>query len=131
MHEVALAVARLAPEEFFSFSYALFEQQSRWFDEPTYDKSRSQIYRELADFAEETSGVSASRILELVAIDTSSGEAKNLGNAVGKDLKYFTRLHRQNGVHMTPSIAINGILQPSIESSTPAEDVLRVLRSHL
>lgn len=127
MAETGLAVAQLAPDKFVEFSLALFKNQARWYDEPTYNKTRPELYVELAAFAHDQVGVSVDAMLEKLAVDTSSGEAKNGGNAVAKDLKYFTKLHRQNGVHVTPTVAVNGVIVGSIESSTSAHDVVSIL----
>ncbi|SCU97104.1 LAMI_0F08900g1_1 [Lachancea mirantina] len=131
MHEAGLAVARLSPDNMIEFSRRLFEGQTKWFDEPTFEKSRSQIGQGLAQFAEKHAGVPASQIYDLIEIKNSGGEAKNGGNAVTNDLKYFVRYQRQNGVHVTPSVAVNGVILPAIESSTSAEDVVKILRMQM
>jgi hypothetical protein len=40
---------------------------------------------------------------------------------VTNDLKVFIRQARQNGIHVTPTVAVNGIIDNSFESSTPEE----------
>ncbi|AGO11429.1 AaceriACR183Cp [[Ashbya] aceris (nom. inval.)] len=123
MHEAALAVARLAPASFLPFSRELFLHQDRWFDTQTADKSRHAVYRELADFAHDAVGVQADAVYDLLVV------RGNDGNAVVRDLKRYVRYHRQNGVHVTPSVAVNGVLASAIESSTPADAVWGHLES--
>ncbi|AET39681.1 DsbA family protein Ecym_4660 [Eremothecium cymbalariae DBVPG len=121
MCETALAVAKLKPEKFIPFSKALFESQQRWFDSNTADKSRNEIYTELALFAQESVNLPADSLLPLLLVSSDDG------NAVVKDVKYFTRYHRQNGVHVTPTLALNGIIIPAIESSTPTDRVWKII----
>ncbi|AAS51409.1 ACR183Cp [Eremothecium gossypii ATCC 10895] len=115
MHEAALAVARLDPAAFLPFSRELFLHQDRWFDTRTADKSRHAVYRELADFARDAAGLPADAVYDLLAV------RGNDGNAVVRDLKHYVRYHRQNGVHVTPSVAVNGVLAPAIDSATPPD----------
>jgi len=129
MHEVALAVAQVAPEKFTEFSYGMFKEAPTWFDGPTYDKTRKQIYQELCEFAAKTTGLDiSSKLYDIVSIKSDTG---NTGNGVTVDVKYFTRYHRTVGVHMTPTIAVGGIVASNIESSTSPEDVITILEKSL
>ncbi|SCU97505.1 LADA_0H06634g1_1 [Lachancea dasiensis] len=130
MHEAALAVAQTEPARFQDFSMALFEKQRTWFDENCFNKTRREIYEELASLAGEV-GASPDQILRALTIDEhkldEQGQATNTGNKVTKDLKYFTRYHRQNGVHMTPTVAVNGIILGTIGSGNAPEEVMELL----
>lgn len=122
VHEAAIAVSILTkdPIKFWKFSEQLFAKSEEYYDEPTYDESRAQIYERLAKLAHDTVGVDKSSFMELVSINRSEG-AKNSGNKIGTDLKQFIKFGRQNSVHVTPSVAIDGILQPDISSSWDAK----------
>ncbi|SCU89295.1 LAME_0E02872g1_1 [Lachancea meyersii CBS 8951] len=130
MHEAALAVAQVDSGLFQDFSKSLFEQQAKWFDEACYIKSRKQIYEELASLATSV-GVPGNDVLKLLTINEQpfehNGFPKNGGNAIGPSLKYFTRYHRQNGAHVTPTVAVNGIINGNIGSGTSPEEVIKLL----
>lgn len=129
MHEVALAVAQAAPEKFIEFSYGLFKEAPAFFDEPTYDKTRKQIYEELCELAAKKTGLDiASKLYDIVSIKSGTG---NAGNSVGVDIKYFTRYHRTVGVHVTPTVFVGGIVAGNLESSTSPEDALTILEKNL
>ena len=53
--------------------------------------------------------------VELVSIPAESG---NKGNLLAPDVKYFIKQARQNGIHVSPTVVINGVTDSSIESST-------------
>ncbi|SCU83567.1 LAFA_0D04368g1_1 [Lachancea sp. 'fantastica'] len=130
MHEAGLAVALSDATLFQSFSKLLFERQAEWFDQACYQKSRKEMYEELASLASLV-GVSKEQVLKLLAIDEQDfeqdGTPKNSGNKVSASLKYFTRYQRQNGVHVTPTVAVNGIIVGNIGSGNTPEEVIKLL----
>jgi hypothetical protein len=89
VHEAAVAVSRLAPNKFWDFSYALFERQTEFFDEPTENETPRNTRIRLADLAHASAQVSKEAFLDLV--NTSKG---NSGNKVGPDLKLQVKLGR-------------------------------------
>lgn len=58
-------------------------------------------------------------------------EHQNLNNGVTNDLKYFIRFHRALSVHATPTVAVNGVIVPSIESSTSVPDLEKIFASYV
>lgn len=108
VHEASLAVDRLDPSLFFPYCQALFNAGvSQFNDANTWDKSRGQIYEELADLAVATSNnkIEKSAMMQLFARDDSKG-----GNALTADLKKHIRLGRQNGIHVSPTALWDGII---------------------
>lgn len=124
LHEVALAVARLKPEAFWTFLRVLFDHHDEYSDADTLNQTRKEIYTQLAQLAETTVGVSAAEILKLVLV--SPDNHTNVGNAVTVDIKYFTRYHRTVGVHVTPTVLVDGITNALIELSTPVDKLLEL-----
>lgn len=120
VHEAALAVSLLAPEKFWDFSDALFEASPQFYDEPVYNESRPQTYQRLAQLAYESVGVSKEEFLKLVDVPASE-VPKNGGNSLQADVKYFVKQSRQNGVHVSPTVFVNGVVDSSIESSSTTE----------
>ncbi|PTB40756.1 hypothetical protein M441DRAFT_411564 [Trichoderma asperellum CBS 433.97] len=112
MHETGLAVLRLAPEKFWAFSGELFAVQTQFFDISVVGETRNQTYRRLAKVAAKV-GVSEDEVYKLLAIPEKAGEdgSLNNGNAVTNDLKVVTKMNRLVGVHVTPTVVLDGVVQ--------------------
>lgn len=132
-HEVALAVAQAYPDQFWKFSSVLFNHITEFYDTELYEVTRKQLYAKLIKLAvDNLDSIDPKVLWDLVEIKPSpDGEPHNSGNKVGADVKYFTRYHRTLGVHVTPTVAVNGIIQNQIESSTPSETVADILEKQL
>ncbi|OCL11031.1 hypothetical protein AOQ84DRAFT_396524 [Glonium stellatum] len=99
VHEAGAAVLRLAPDKFFDFSKELFEQQAAYFD------------------------VNVKEVYQLLVISDKPGPdgALNTGNRVTNDVKLMVKANRLVGVHVTPTVLFNGIVENSISSSWTKE----------
>lgn len=113
VHEAGLAVLRLAPAKFWDFSQRLFAEQKTYFDVNVVNETRNATYRRLADLAGTVEGVDADEVYRLLAIPETPGEdgSLNLGNGVTNDLKLVTKMNRLIGVHVTPTVVFDGVLQ--------------------
>jgi len=124
-HEAALAVERVDPSKFWDFSLALFANQTRYYDSSTATETRLDMYKRLAQLAEESVGVRATEVLKYLnfePVQIGSAEGHNVGNAVTDDLKLLTRLSRTSSIHVTPTVLFNGIADPSVESSFSVDE---------
>lgn len=124
VHEAGLAVAQLAPTKFFKFNDALFERSSEFYDEPVYNESRIETYKRLAKLAHESVGVDEAaflKIVEVAPLPAGTTKGLNKGNSLQPDLKYFIRQSRQNGIHVSPTVLVDGVVESSLESGTPLE----------
>lgn len=112
LHEVGLAVLRLSPELFWDFSAALFDEQKEYFDVSVVNETRNQTYRRLAKVAAKV-GVDGDEVYRLVEIPDKPGEdgALNAGNQVTNDLKVVTKMNRLVGIHVTPTVVYDGVVQ--------------------
>ena len=112
MHEAGLAVLRIAPEKFWEFSNALFAHQKEFFDVPTVNETRNQTYKRLALVAAEA-GVDGDEVYKLLEVSDKPGANGELndGNAVTNDLKVVTKMNRLIGVHVTPTVVFDGVVQ--------------------
>ncbi len=120
LHEAALAVQMVKPECYAAMYAQLFDAAGEQFnDAATYDKGRTDIYQELAELAV-AAGVDHEAFLRVLMLDTSSGN-KNSGNSATGALKLVTKHHRQRGIHVTPTCAVNGIVCDTSSGWTPAE----------
>ncbi|KAL8688316.1 MAG: hypothetical protein Q9218_005740, partial [Villophora microphyllina] len=122
-HEAAAAVLRLAPSKFWHYSRVLFEHQKEFFDVNVVKETRNETYRRLAKLAGGIVGVSDERVYGLLEIPDKPGEdgALNVGNGVTDDLKVMVKVNRLMGVHVTPTVLFNGVVENSISSSFTGE----------
>ncbi|KAI0773362.1 hypothetical protein BC629DRAFT_1595134 [Irpex lacteus] len=119
VHEAGLAVARVAPEQFWPFSLALFKAQGDYFDIPTSDLTPKQIRQKLADLAAPFTGNDKKDVfLDLLTLKSSP----NGGIAVTDDLKYTIKFSRQNGIHVSPTVLFDGLVANEISSGWSEED---------
>ncbi|KHN94546.1 Thioredoxin-like fold protein [Metarhizium album ARSEF 1941] len=112
MHEAALAVLRLAPDKFWGFSSQLFEEQTAFFDVSVVNETRNATYKRLAKIAAKV-GVDETRVYELLEVADKPGQDGSLngGNQVTNDLKLVTKMNRLIGVHVTPTVVFDGLVQ--------------------
>jgi protein-disulfide isomerase len=118
--EVSLAVELIDPSKYLPTCAYFFErQQELVFDCVSYDLTRAEMYSRLAAAAADASGVDPGAVMEQVAF---LGTSPNAGNAVGQLVKWYANHGRKNGIHVTPTVLVNGIEEPSISSGwTPGE----------
>lgn len=134
LHEAGLVVAQLDPANFLNFSYILFELIEEFYDTATAHLTRNEIYEKIYQLAiaphfSET--IDKKTFLESLVIEKTEKNHRNGGNKATNDLKYFTKVGRQNGVHVTPTVLVNGYKDGSIESSTPIDQVEEKLKAYL
>ena len=120
MHEAALAVEAIDADKYTPFATALFANQAQFFDDTTWDKSRAQIYGELAGLAASAVGVDAGALSAKLARKVVEG-AHNTGNEATDTLKFYTKFHRTRGIHVTPTVMVNGVVDDSISSGWSLE----------
>jgi protein-disulfide isomerase len=125
LHEAGLVVAQLDPDWFLEASYHLFKDIQEYYDTATAELSRNEIYSKIFDVSigPNNPKFTKDQFLEKLVIKTTQSDHSNVGNAVTNDLKAFTRVGRQNGVHVTPTVLVNGFKDGSIESSTPIVEI--------
>ena len=117
MHEVSLAVKALDESKFYAATAAIFAVQEKFFDSEVEDKSRKQILTELAEIVAPATGLDASAVLAQVAL---AGEG-NKGSATTQQIKWAVKYHRCRGIHVTPTVLLNGLEAPDVSSGWTAE----------
>jgi protein-disulfide isomerase len=127
VHEAALAVKQCAPDKFFAYCTALFTalDNGRFKDDTTWDLSRAQIYEELLVIAAAT-GVDRAAVEALLA---RSPEAGNSGNQMTQMIKWVVKYHRCRGVHVTPTVHVNGLEAGVVSSGWATEQWLEFLKA--
>ncbi|KAJ2259980.1 hypothetical protein EV176_006799 [Coemansia sp. RSA 451] len=103
------------------FCDALFTRQSEFFDEAVVDLTRTQVYGRLADIAMSVNAVDDRlELLQLLDVQASDTPT-NAGNAVTANVKYYVRMGRTKGVHMSPTVFIDGERDDNVSSSWTVE----------
>ncbi|KAK8122460.1 hypothetical protein PG984_011130 [Apiospora sp. TS-2023a] len=131
-HEAAVAVLKLAPEKFWAFSDALFQQQKDFFDVNVVNESRNQTYKRLAKVAAGV-GVDESKVYGLLEISDKPGPdgSLNSGNQVTNDLKVLIKMARLVSIHVSPTVVFDGVVANDISSSWTKEQWTEFLTKNI
>ncbi|KJX92593.1 hypothetical protein TI39_contig5839g00002 [Zymoseptoria brevis] len=123
VHEAGVAVLQTQPDKFWAFSKALFDKQTEYFDANVVHEPRNKTYERLAKLAGGV-GLDDKKIYSLLEISDKPGKDGGLngGNKVTNDLKLLVKAARLQGVHVTPTVLFNGIVENGIESSFSKDD---------
>jgi protein-disulfide isomerase len=123
VHEAGAAVLRVAPEKFWRFSEMLFEKQKEYFDVNVVHEARNETYKRLAKLAGSVEGIDESKILKLLEVGDKPGEggSLNIGNEVTNDVKLMVKANRVTGVHVTPTVMWDGVVEGAISSGWTRE----------
>lgn len=129
VHEAALAVQKLAPGKFWQFSEALFNDQKAYFDVNVVNETRNETYKRLAKLGASSAGVNEDELYKLLAIPDKAGEdgSLNSGNGVTNDLKVVIKMARLVGVHVSPTVIFDGVVNNEISSSWTVDQWLKWL----
>ncbi|EEY17624.1 conserved hypothetical protein [Verticillium alfalfae VaMs.102] len=102
---------------------ALFAAQKDYFDVSVVGETRNATYRRLAQLASATAGVGEDDVFRLLAISDKPAEdgSLNTGNAVTVDLKLAVKMARLTGVHVSPTVLLDGVVQGDISSGWTLE----------
>ena len=121
-HEAAYAVQKVSPTKFWAFSAALFAQQKAFFDANVVNETRNATYKRLAKIAGEV-GVDEAEVYKLLEISDKPAEdgGLNNGNQVTNDVKVQVKANRLTGVHVTPTVVFDGVVNNDISSSWTVE----------
>ncbi|KAI5970049.1 hypothetical protein CANMA_000873 [Candida margitis] len=138
--EFALAYAKLLREtprgdeheSFWNFNRVVFENQKQFYDNSNIKLTRNQIYEQIYDVISKELDlhVDKKRLLDELVIK-EGGEPTNEGNGATADVKYFTRYLRTVGVHVTPTVTVDGIVDGSVSSGSSEEELVKVFESKL
>lgn len=107
----------------------MFDAQESWFNKEVADKTPSQCQQYFVDvaltvldkagkLAPGPRSAAAAPFLEKLAVHDKA----NGGSTAFLDLKYLAREGRQNGIHFTPTVLLNGLEDGSVSSSFGKEE---------
>lgn len=141
LNEYSLVFAKLlrdtkakdSNELFWNTSQAIFENKELFYDSANINLTRNEIYKQINDLVfEKVQSIpfSKDQVLDGLVIKDSK-EPSNGGNEATTDLKYFTRYLRNVGVHVTPTVSVDGIVNDSVSSGTEPEKLVEILKAVL
>lgn len=145
LHEFSLVVAKLLRGNlekdidsntlFWDVSEVLFENKELFYDTANVNLNRNEIYQQISDLVFEKLSLPFSKddVLRELTIQSETEKEKqsNSGNGATVDLKYFTKYLRNVGVHVTPTISINNIVNDSVSSGDEIENLIKTFESQL
>jgi protein-disulfide isomerase len=132
VHESGAAVLKVNPDKFWEFSHKLFEKQTEFFDVNVVNETRNNTYKRLAKIAGET-GLDEDIIYKLLEISDkpAADGSTNTGNQVTNDIKVMVKTNRLVGIHVTPTVVFNGVVENSISSSFSKDQWLEWLEKNI
>jgi len=125
-HEAALAAEKLGgTKKYEEYAAKLYENQMSLMDDVLYDKSRQQVYEQLSDLGQEV-GLDKSEMLKLLTLTGldkpyEEREEHNAGNQMTALLKLYIKQSRKSGVHVSPTVFVNGLEDGAVSSGWTAE----------
>ncbi|GAA5982223.1 hypothetical protein JCM11641_006231 [Rhodosporidiobolus odoratus] len=138
VHEAALGVSKTLVDagasfqdedvaaRFQQFFAKLIDGQEAFYDEPTAQETPNDTRARLADIAATIEGVDRDAFLKALSPGKGNG-----GTSVTSDLKLQIKYHRTRGVHVTPTVALDGLVEPSISSSFSGDDWKKFLEEKI
>ena len=102
---------------------ALFKAAPTYYDVNVVHETRNQTYARLSKLAATSIGIEESAIFDLLKISDKPAEdgSLNTGNGVTNDIKVLVKMNRMQGVHVTPTVVFNGVVENSISSGWTKE----------
>ena len=101
-------------------------------------KAMAGIYerREDFEFENHSHGPNMDRTPRQIVADISALAGTDLAEAfrfksVGDAMRWHARYYRQNGIHTSPTFAINGLVEPQMSSGQSVEEWVELLKPHL
>ncbi|KAK3706333.1 hypothetical protein LTR37_012848 [Vermiconidia calcicola] len=123
VHEAGAAVLLTNSDKFWDFSKALFAKQTEFFDVSVVHEERNKTYERLARIAGSV-GLDEKKVYSLLEVPDKPDKdgGKNIGNGVTNDVKLMVKANRLTGVHVTPTVLFNGVVEGGISSSFSKDD---------
>lgn len=109
--QAVLAVHSLKTDSTIEMIKAIYRNQEDYSDNKMLNKTREQINSMLGELANSI-GVPKAAFLEKLALKPDGGTYTT------QALKFYVKHHRQRGVHVTPTAAVNGVICDSSSSWT-------------
>ena len=119
MHEAIIAAYLTNKHKIVDYLQSLYYQQDNFFDEKTKDLSRVELYARLANIGVQC-GYEPGTISSKLNLEGVKGNSGLIG--ITQHLKWAVKYHRMRGVHVTPTVFINGLEAVDISSDWSLRD---------
>lgn len=119
---------KIEPSKFWPYSSVLMQNQKDFFDVNVVNESRNETYKRLAKLGGSI-GVNEDQIFKMLEISDkpAADGSLNTGNAVTDDLKVLVKMARLVGIHVSPSVIVDGVVDNSISSGWTKEQWMEYL----
>ena len=150
VHEAALATATHGGPGnaawFWAYSYLLFQKQTDFFDVHVVGETRNQTYQRLVSLfgtlfkdgelkraGSQDREDPAGQLWEALVVGHEQGKegSLNIGNRVTDDLKLCIKLGRQTGIHVSPTVLWDGLIENSVSSSFGEKEWIEFFEKHI
>ena len=100
----------------------LFDDSKSFYDVNVVNETRNQTYERLAAIGAKV-GINEKEMFNLLKISDKPAEdgSLNTGNEVTNEMKVLVKMNRMQGVHVTPTVVFDGVVENGISSSFTAE----------
>ena len=100
----------------------MFDVAQSFYDENVVNETRNKTYERLAKIGCSV-GIDEQEMYKLLKISDEQKNHGNLnaGNRVTNDLMVLVKMNRMQGIHVTPTVVFNGIVENGISSSFSGE----------
>uniref|UniRef100_A0A0G4HKH1 Thioredoxin-like fold domain-containing protein n=1 Tax=Chromera velia CCMP2878 TaxID=1169474 RepID=A0A0G4HKH1_9ALVE len=122
MAKASIAAGQLAPSRYFDAFDVLADLREKYTEQEMTETTYSQIVEELGTaLSSEPASIPKEDFIQLM------DPRNDLHSNLLTEVKFHTKYGRQNSIHITPTVLINGLVDNSISSSMSAEDWSRRL----
>jgi len=117
-HMAFFAIKQLnGPQKATEFANVFVDHRENFTTDKILDKSNQQIFQELSEIG------------ALIGVDSAAMLSKMTGGDTAVDIKLCSKFHRKRGIHVTPTVLLNGLEASFIESSYTTEQWIETLNS--
>jgi len=117
-HMTFFAIKQLnGPQKATEFANLFVDHRENFTSDKILNKSNRQVLQELSELG------------ALVGVDSAAILSKLTGGDTTGDVKLSAKFHRKRGIHVTPTVLLNGLEASFIESSYTAEQWIETLNS--
>jgi len=97
---------------------ALFDDAQSFYDFNVVNETRNETYKRLAKIGAKV-GIDEKEMYKVLHISDKPAldGSLNAGNGVTNELKMLVKMNRMQGVHVTPTVVFNGVVENGISSS--------------
>ncbi|WRT65112.1 uncharacterized protein IL334_002054 [Kwoniella shivajii] len=126
--EALIVFGKLYPDLFWDYLLAIYDTQEQYFNQPsasmTPSETRDKLVLLATDLVEKKGKIAGpkSKLFGEIRDRLEVKSTPNGGNEATDDLKYLIKVGRQNSIHVTPTVLLDGLIDNSVSSSWGKEE---------